>query len=88
MKNILKKLWKDEGGLTTLEIIIGAILLGGAAILVGYAMTSGFRGKTGDFVGDLESLKAMDDVIDKNSAYTYSSGGTGDTGMMTDATGG
>ena len=87
MKNILKKLWKDESGLTTLEIIVGSILLGGAATLVGYAMTTGFSGKTGDFVGDLESLKAINDTVDKNSAYTYTSAGTGATGMMTDATG-
>ncbi|KJS10684.1 MAG: hypothetical protein VR67_17545 [Peptococcaceae bacterium BRH_c8a] len=87
MKNTVKKLWNDENGLTTMEIIIGTVLLGGAATLVGFALTSGFSGKTGDFVGDLEDLTAINDAIDDGSAYTYTSGTTGATGIMTDATG-
>ena len=89
MKGIIKRLWNDENGMTTMEIIIGSTLLGGAALLVGYGMTAGFRGKTGDFVGDLEDIQAMDDEIKDGSGYGYaaSSSVTGATGMLTDVDG-
>ena len=87
MKHVIKKLWNDENGMTTMEIIIGSTLLGGAALLVGYGMTAGFRGKTGDVVGDLESVQAINDTIDDGSLYTFTNASTGETGMATDATG-
>ena len=44
---ILKKLFFDERGITTVEVIILGIILAGAASLVGYALTAGSRGLAG-----------------------------------------
>jgi Flp pilus assembly pilin Flp len=88
MKNVMKKLLKDENGMTMLEIIIGSTVLGGAALLVGYSLTAGFRGKTGDFVGDLENIQAISDEIDDTATYGYTVDTTNsNTGMAIEATG-
>lgn len=48
---MFKSFVKDEkGAITTVEIIGYTILLGGAAALVGFALTGAYRGLTSDVV--------------------------------------
>jgi Flp pilus assembly pilin Flp len=55
MKKLISKLIYDEKGITVVEVIILAIILAGAASLVGYAMTAGSRGLAGKTMQVIEN---------------------------------
>jgi Flp pilus assembly pilin Flp len=50
IKNFLAFVKDEKGAITTVEIIGYTILLGGAAALVGFALTGAYRGLTSDVV--------------------------------------
>lgn len=55
MINILKNLWQDQrGAVTTVEIIGYTILIGGATALVGFSLTSAYRGLTGSVIKEIK----------------------------------
>lgn len=44
------RLWQDERGLITAELVIGILLLVGAAAAVGYGMSAALRGLAGSVI--------------------------------------
>lgn len=55
MKNLLKQLWQDQkGAVTTVELIGYTILIGGAAALVGFGLTTAYRGLTGSVIKEIQ----------------------------------
>lgn len=55
MEKILNKLWHDQrGGITTVELIGYTILIGGATALVGYGLTTAYRGLTGSVIKEIK----------------------------------
>jgi Flp pilus assembly pilin Flp len=56
MKNLLKQLWQDQkGAVTTVELIGYTILIGGAAALVGFGLTTAYRGLTGSVIKEIQA---------------------------------
>lgn len=52
---VILGIWRDERGLSTIETIIGVLILGGAAAMVGYGLSAGYRGLAGSIVRTIES---------------------------------
>jgi hypothetical protein len=51
IKRFLKSIWHDQrGAVTTVEIIGYTVLIGGATALVGYGLTTAYRGLTGSVI--------------------------------------
>ena len=55
LKYLIKNFLKDEkGAVITVEVIGYSILLGGAAALVGFALSGAYRGLTSDVVNSIK----------------------------------
>lgn len=49
-------LWKDDqGAVNTVEIVGYAVIIGGAAALVGYALSGGMRGLAGSVIKTIKN---------------------------------
>lgn len=77
--------WKNEkGAITTVELIGYTVLIGGAAALVGFGVTTLARGKVGDVTNAVTDIKACDETIDENSDYSSGTATTDSaTGIVT-----
>jgi len=55
MLKIVKKFWADQrGAITTVEIIGYTVLFAGAAALVGFGLTTAYRGLTGSVIQEIK----------------------------------
>lgn len=55
VKKSFINLWQDQkGAITTVELIGYTILIGGAAALVGFGLTTAYRGLTGSVIKEIQ----------------------------------
>lgn len=87
MLKALKEFYKDERGIEMVQVVVYGLLGIGMAVLVGYGFTAMARGKTGNIMGGMQDIKAMQGNVTENSAYTYQALTHDSTGIQTGATG-
>lgn len=87
MLKALKEFYRDERGIEMVQVVVYALLGAGMAALVGYGLTAMTRGKTGNIMGGMQDIKAMQGNVTDSSTYTYTATTDPNTGIQTDATG-
>jgi len=55
MSLFLKNIWHDQkGAVTTVELIGYTLLIGGATALIGFGLTTTYRGLTGSIIKEIK----------------------------------